>query len=285
MWIDHVLAWVGRVVYRGRARRALRNYLSANREWTRPKLSLSRGGVELRGLRIAWLSDIHAGNYMDESDWLEICESVAREQPDLVCLGGDLVNLFEHEIHVLSKGLAALAPPLGCFAVPGNHEYYASRDLGIWRAALESAGVTVLLNRGVRVQRGAASLWLCGVDDLRRGKPDLDAALTGAASHEPVLLLSHNPDVFLSAAPAGVDLQLSGHTHGGQILVLGRTPLRQTRHGLWSGRFERGASQLYVGRGVGTTTVPIRIGARGEVALIELEVPDALVPEGRPRTR
>jgi hypothetical protein len=189
-----------------------------------------------------------------------------------VCLGGDLINLFEHETHLLRKGLALLEPPLGRFAVPGNHEYHAAEEPQLWRSVLEDCGVEVLWNRGCRIARGGASLWLCGVDDLRRGEPDLAQALDGAADHEPRVLLSHNPDLFIDAARAGVDLQLSGHTHGGQITIGGYTPLRHSRYGFWAGHYAREGAQLYVGRGVGTTALPLRIGAPAEIVLVELSV-------------
>jgi hypothetical protein len=266
------LALVSHGVYRGPLKRAIAGRLERDRRLTRPTVELARGGGELDGLRLAFLSDVHAGNYFAEDDWLRVCEAVARESPDLVCLGGDLVNAFEHEARLLRKGLGLLAAPLGVFAVPGNHEYQASDELALWRAALEEAGVEVLCNRGRRLARGAAGLWLCGVDDLRRGEPDLDAALAGHAAGEPAVLLSHHPDVFVEAARAGVDLQLSGHTHGGQIVLRGWAPMTHSRFGFRAGHFAREGAQLYVGSGVGTTFVPLRIGAPGEIALLELRV-------------
>jgi predicted MPP superfamily phosphohydrolase len=86
------------------------------------------------------------------------------------------------------------------------------------------------------------------------------------------VLLAHHPDFFEEAADVGVDLQLSGHTHGGQILIFGHTPLRHTHEGYWSGRFERDGAQLYVGRGVGVSFIPVRIGAPAEIVVAILEV-------------
>ena len=264
------LAAVAHGVYRGPVRRAIAERLARDRRVTRPRIELARGGPGLHGLRIAFLSDLHAGNYFAEDDWLRVCEAVAREAPDLVCLGGDLVNAFEHEARLLRKGLGLLAAPLGVFAVPGNHEYQASDELRLWRAALEQSGVEILCNRGRRLTRGEADLWLCGVDDLRRGEPDLAAALYGRAPHEPAVLLSHHPDLFIEAARAGVDLQLSGHTHGGQVVLRGWAPMTHSRFGFRAGHFRREGAQLYVGSGVGTTFLPLRIGAPGEIALVEL---------------
>ncbi len=270
--ISRVLAVGARAVYRGEVRRGLSSFLERHREVTRPEFRLARGGPGLDGLRIAFLSDVHAGNYLDEADFLRVCARVSNEAPDLVCLGGDLVNLWEHEILHLRKGLSLLQPPLGMFAVVGNHEYEAATEPRLWRSVLEEQGVEVLLNRGRRIARGGATLWLAGVDDLLAGKPDLEAALEGSYPDEPIVLLAHHPDFFEEAADIGIDLQLSGHTHGGQILIFGRTPLRHTHEGYWSGRFERGGSQLYVGRGVGVSFIPVRIGARAEIAIVSLRL-------------
>ncbi len=270
--IARALAIVSRALYRGEVRRGLSDFLDRHRDVTRPEIRLARGGRGLDGLRIAFLSDVHAGSYLDEQDFLRVCERVAAESPDLVCLGGDLVNMWEHEILHLRKGLSLLQPPLGMFAVPGNHEYDAAKEPRMWRAMLEEQGVEVLVNRGRRLTRGGATLWLAGVDDLLAGRPDLEAALDGVEPGEPIVLLAHHPDFFEEAADVGVDLQLSGHTHGGQILFFGGTLLRHTHEGYWSGRFERDGAQLYVGRGVGVSFIPVRIGARAEIAVLTLRV-------------
>jgi predicted MPP superfamily phosphohydrolase len=270
--LAHVLGACARVLYRGQVRHGLSDRLERHRVVTHTQIRLARGGTGLDGLRIAYLSDVHAGNFLDEDDFLRICARVQREAPDLICLGGDLVNLFDSEVLFLRKGLALLQAPLGVVAVPGNHEYEQSRDPWLWRSVLEEHGIEVLTNRGLRVERGGASLWLCGVDDLLAGKPDLERALAGRAPGEPIALLSHHPDFFEEAADVGIDLQLSGHTHGGQILLFGKTPLRHTRFGWWAGRFERDGSQLYVGRGLGFSLIPVRVGARAEIAILELRV-------------
>jgi predicted MPP superfamily phosphohydrolase len=271
MLVGHALAHAGTYAYRGPVRDFISDSLTRARQVTRTRVTLARGHADLHGLRLAFLSDVHAGNYLDERDFLQVCEVVAREAPDLVCLGGDLINVHEDETLLLAKGLALLDPPLGKFAVHGNHEYHAAAEPLRWRSVLEQHGVEILTNRGRRVTRGAGSLWLCGVDDLKRGEPDLESALEGHDEDEPAILLSHHPDFFVESA-AHVDLQLSGHTHGGQVTLMGRTPLRHTSHGWWAGHFTRGESQLYVGRGVGTSFLPIRAGAPAEIAILELRV-------------
>jgi predicted MPP superfamily phosphohydrolase len=132
--------------------------------------------------------------------------------------------------------------------------------------------VRILLNRGEAVERNGSRLWLGGIDNLGRGTADLAAALDGWREGEPAVLISHEPDAFVDAAAAGVDLTLSGHTHGGQIAIGGLTLVRHTEHGWWRGRYERGGSVLHVGRGVGYSMVPVRIGSPAEVLLVRLNV-------------
>ena len=135
---------------------------------------------------------------------------------------------------------------------------------------LERAGVTTLINRGIRIEQNGSSLWLGGVDDLRRGDPDLAAALRGRRPRESTILLSHNPDIFPEAAAEGVDLTLSGHTHGGQIRLFGWAPITHSKFRYRDGIYRIGASRLFLGRGAGSTAVPLRIGANPEVPILRL---------------
>ena len=237
---------------------------------TRVAVPLARAGAGLEGLRIAFLSDVHAGCFTGEAELDRIFERIASLEPDLVCLGGDLVDTQPEELLLYRRPLARLAPPLGVFAVPGNHEYHAEPDLKLFHDVLSEAGVRVLLNQGQRVCRGGHSLWLAGVDDHSHGHPDIGAALAGAREDEPVILLSHHPDFFHESASVGVDLTLAGHTHGGQVLLFGRTPCRHSVLGYWSGHFHDEGAQLYVSRGAGVTLLPLRFGARAELPLLTI---------------
>jgi predicted MPP superfamily phosphohydrolase len=224
----------------------------------------------LDGLRIAFLTDLHAGSYLDADDLHAVFAEVARRAPDLVCFGGDLINSRPEELDLLDEPLRLLRPRLGCFAVPGNHDHRWYPDMGDWHDRLRRGGVEVLNNHGLRIQNGGDSFWLCGVDDLTDGRPDLRRALWGRGRDEPTLLLAHQPDHFPEAAAHGIDLTLSGHTHGGQLRFFGWAPITHTRHGFTAGGFEHERSRLYVSRGVGVTVLPLRTGARPEVPFIEL---------------
>ncbi|MFO1076869.1 MAG: metallophosphoesterase [Planctomycetota bacterium] len=224
------------------------------------------GGLD--GLRIAFVSDVHAGSFMNERDLAAIFARVAAAEPDLVLFGGDLVNTRERELLLFRRPLRLLQPRHGMFAVPGNHDHFWGPDIGLWTSFLADHGVRVLLNRGVRITHGDGSLWLCGVDDLTEGCPDIAQALAGRGDGEPCVLLSHHPDFFFEAAANGVELTLSGHTHGGQIRVFGRAPIHHSRFGYEQGWFEQHGARLYVGRGVGVTVLPVRIDAPPEVPIV-----------------
>ncbi len=198
------------------------------------------------------------------------CRVGAAEEPDLVCLGGDLINSRERELEELCEPLSKLRPPLGIFAVPGNHDHAYTGHINFWRSFLEERGVRVLINRGERVERNGAGLWLCGVDDLSMGHPDLDAALEGRNPAEPTILLAHHPDYFRESARRGLDLTLSGHTHGGQVMFFGWVPVLHSEYGFHAGTFEQDGCKMYVGRGLGVTVLPLRFGARSEVPIVTL---------------
>ena len=274
-WLARLLTAINRWLHPTPVGRWLHRRLHGGLEVSRVVVRLWRGGPELSGLRIAFVSDLHAGHYMDEAELERLFERVAAEEPDLVCLGGDLVDSHRDEILHFRAPLSRLRPPLGVFAVPGNHEYAAEADLKQFHDVLGEAGVRVLVNEGTRIRHGDdASLWLAGVDDHSHGRPDLGVALHGAREDEPVVLLSHHPDFFYEAASVGVDLTLAGHTHGGQIVFAGRTPLRHSVLGYWRGHFEDDGAQLYVSRGAGVTLLPLRIGAPGEITIVRLMTSD-----------
>lgn len=242
-------------------------------ELTSLDLPLRPGAIGLDGLRIAFVSDVHAGSFLGVDDLTRLFERVQAAEPDLVLFGGDLINTREREILLFERPLRVLRPRLGMFAVPGNHDHFFGPDIGLWRAFLERNGVRVLVNEGVRVEHGGGSLWLCGVDDLTEGEPDLAKALRGRREREPAILASHHPDFFFEAAAVDVDLQLSGHTHGGQIRIAGKAPIHHSRFGYERGWFVANGCKLYVGRGVGTTVLPLRIDAAPEIPIVTVRNP------------
>jgi predicted MPP superfamily phosphohydrolase len=251
-----------------------------------PELELElpvRAGVRgPDGLRLAFVTDVHAGSFLGERDLLRVFDHVAAAAPDVVLFGGDLINTRERELLLFREPLRRLRPRHGVFAVPGNHDHFFGAGIGRWRSFLHDHGVTVLDNRGCRIEHGGGSLWLCGVDDLTEGAPDLRAALAGRREHEPAVLLSHHPDFFFEAAAADVELTLSGHTHGGQIRVAGWAPIHHSRFGYERGWFTENGCRLYVSRGVGVTVLPLRVDAPPEIPIVTVRCRAAFEPHREP---
>jgi predicted MPP superfamily phosphohydrolase len=224
----------------------------------------------LDGFKIVALSDFHLYPFT-ELPFIQRAIEIARGlNPDLVVLLGDFVDATAETIHELAPALGALNSRHGIFAVLGNHDI--RKGPAVVARALRSAGMEVLVNRAVEIGAGRSYLRVAGVDSLL-GRPDLGAALRGEKEGVPTVLLAHEPDIADSVAQHGrVDLQLSGHSHGGQV----RLPLFQSLSlPRWGrkypfGRYQVGDMALYTGRGLGTTGVPIRIGSVPEVSEITL---------------
>jgi predicted MPP superfamily phosphohydrolase len=240
---------------------------------TRRTLGLPQWPAELRGLRVAVISDLHTGAPHVPLDKVAlVVDRVNRERPDLVALLGDyadprVVGADPVSPREVAAALGRLSAPLGLVAVLGNHDWAeGGREMTV---ALRDAGVTVLENEAVEVSRG---LWVAGVADAMERRPDLAAALSAVPEDAPVILLSHDPDVF-PRVPARAALTLSGHTHGAQVdLPILRhrwTPSRFGAH-YAGGVFQEDGRVLFVSRGVGTSRLPVRFRAPPEVAMLEL---------------
>ncbi|MCB9563998.1 MAG: metallophosphoesterase [Kofleriaceae bacterium] len=227
------------------------------------------------GFTIAQLSDVHVGLTVDRGFVADVVAAVNAAGPDLIAITGDLVDGPAAELAPRIAPLAELRAPYGTYFVTGNHEYYSGVEP--WLAELRRLGVQVLRNQRVQIARPDAGVGfeLAGIDDHGAARfggghgPDLAAAVAGRDPSRPLVLLAHQPRQVADAVRHGVDLQLSGHTHGGQIwpwhYIVG---LQQG--GLLAGRYRRGDTQLYVSRGVGYWGPPVRVGAPPEIARIIL---------------
>jgi predicted MPP superfamily phosphohydrolase len=201
-------------------------------------------------------------------------------RPDLVALTGDYISHSRDYIATCARALGRLRAAHGVFAVLGNHDHWT--DGAMMRDALADQGIRVLCNESTRIERGHSHIRLAGVDDLMVKRDDLRQALEETSWYETRILLSHNPAIIREAARAGVDLVLSGHTHGGQInwrLLTGRKDrkiarwLRRPSRRLMRGHAQLGSTQLYVNRGLGTVIVPLRYGCPPEITLLEIVRP------------
>jgi hypothetical protein len=227
-------------------------------------------------LTLALVSDLHTGGpHVDAERVRRIVERVNDERPDAVLLLGDFVDdevaLGEGATpEPVARALGELRPRLGSFAVLGNHDW--RYDGERVRAALADAGLTVLENDAVAVDADGARVWFAGVGDARLRLVDLDTTLKPVPEGEPVVLLTHNPDVF-PRVPERVALTVAGHLHGGQVgIPLLRRPALPSRFGerYARGHVEEGGRHLYVTQGVGESALPFRFAAPPEVVLIEL---------------
>ena len=223
-------------------------------------------------LRMVQLTDIHAGLYMNREEMRGYADRVNALQPDLFVLTGDYISNSVAFLPECLEEMARVKARYGTFATYGNHEHWFT-DIGQVRPVFERIGIPILNNahRVIRTDRGA--FVLAGIDDLASGFPDLDRALEGRDPTLPVILLSHHPEIFPDAARHGIQLTLSGHWHGGQIVL--RLPgrnlsLAHMRTPYPEGLFRINASHLYVSRGIGTTFTPVRLNAPPEITLFQL---------------
>ncbi|MDY7039765.1 MAG: metallophosphoesterase, partial [Chloroflexota bacterium] len=187
----------------------------------------------------------------------------------LVALTGDFVYRSARYAEQCAQELAALESTHGLLACLGNHDLW--EDAPLITQALTGAGIKVLVNAGMSLADGA--LWVAGVDDVWSGQPDLDAALDGASSEATVILLAHEPDYAdVVSGHGGVSLQLSGHSHGGQVRmpIIGSPILPYLGQRYPIGLYHIGELVLYTNRGIGTTYPPVRFNCRPEVTLIVL---------------
>ena len=221
------------------------------------------------GFRIVHLSDIHHSPFTSREQIERAVEAANRLQPDIIALTGDYISHERQFAAPCAEVLGRLRARHGVFAVLGNHDHWT--DAALITDLFRAEGITVLINQGMRFEQGGEAFWLAGVDDTMVGLEDLPLALAGSLGDEMKLLLAHNPIILRRAARAGVDLVLSGHTHGGQVTLRSeRSASGRPRRRLLRGLGSQGETQIYVTRGLGTVVLPVRYGCPPEVSLLEL---------------
>ncbi|MBD0373588.1 MAG: metallophosphoesterase [Pyrinomonadaceae bacterium] len=233
------------------------------------EIGLSRLPRALDGLRIVQLSDIHHSPFTGTEQIKHAIETANSLEPDLIALTGDYVSHESAYAAPCAELMGRLRARCGVYAVLGNHDHWT--DAPLITDLFRAEGIRVLVNEGMRFELRGASFWLAGVDDTMVGLEDLPLALAGSRRDEMKLLLAHNPVILRRAARAGVDLVLSGHTHGGQVTWRSeRSASGRPRRRLLRGLGRQGDTQIYVTRGLGTVVLPIRYGCPPEVSLLEL---------------
>ncbi|MET9230590.1 metallophosphoesterase [Lentzea sp. NPDC003310] len=230
-------------------------------------VTLDKLQKSLSGFRIAVVSDIHLGPLLGRSHTERIVRIINEQQADLVAIVGDLVDGTVAELGEAAAPLRDLVSKHGSFFVTGNHEYFSGHEQ--WIAELDRLGVNPLRNEGLTV---AGGIEVVGVNDVTGRSyddgPDFGKALAGRNSANPVVLLSHQPVQVTDASSHGVDLQLSGHTHGGQMVPFNfLVPLQQPST---AGLSKVDDTWLYTSRGAGFWGPPVRVGAPPDITMIEL---------------
>jgi hypothetical protein len=243
----------------------------------RVKLTLSRLPAAFHGYKVAQLSDLHMGGWLTRSRLEEVVALTNEQKPDLVAITGDFVSSLSDVVaRDLVEVLGALRATDGVVAVLGNHDHWT--DAEVIRQVLRDCNIVNVSNDVHTLQRSGALLHITGVDDIWESKHDLDMVLSKLPVQGAALLLAHEPDFAdTSSATGRFDLQLSGHSHGGQVVPPFLGPLRLPPYGkkYHTGLYQVGGMFQYTNRGVGMISPPVRFNCRPEITLLTLESPVA----------
>jgi hypothetical protein len=241
------------------------------------RITLPSWPAGLKGLRIAAISDLHAGSpYITTEKIHQIVEKTNAAQPDLILLPGDFViqgvkggNFMEPE--VMASALKGLRARFGVFATLGNHDWWYNGQRV--KRSLENEGITDLENEAAMIERNGVALWIAGIGDKWEGAPDINMALARVPDGATVIAFTHNPDIFPSI-PTRVALTIAGHTHGGQVAlpIVGR-PIVPSDYGerYAAGHIVEGSKHIFVTTGVGTSILPVRFRVPPEISLLTID--------------
>ncbi|MCL2688238.1 MAG: metallophosphoesterase [Chitinispirillia bacterium] len=240
-------------------------------------ISSPRIPVSFNGTRIVFITDIHHGPFFSRGRLKKLVDRVNGLEPDMLLFGGDYIHRNERYIMPCFEELSRLKAPLGMYGVLGNHDH--RKNAQLTRDAMEMAGITLIDNAGVWVNRGESRIRVGGMSDVLTDWPDIDPAVDSVTADDFVTIVTHNPDVFAFVDEyklSLVDLALCGHTHGWQINL----PYRLTRrykhltshsYNYKSGRYHIGENtNLIISRGIGTVFMPLRLRARPQIVIIYL---------------
>lgn len=242
--------------------------------WTtlhRIKLNVPNLPKPFAGTTIAFLTDLHHGPFISLNHIRSVVRMTNILKPDFVALGGDYVHKDKKYIAPCFKELANLKSTYGTFGVLGNHDHWESAPKT--RQAMEANDIIEFSNSGTWLEKSGTRLRICGVDDLWCGRQDLNKALGDATENDAVILLCHNPDYVEVIRDRRVGLVLSGHTHGGQaVLPFIGAPYVPSKYGqkYLNGLIKTEYTQVFVSKGLGTVTPPLRFCCRPEIVMITL---------------
>jgi hypothetical protein len=237
-------------------------------------ITLAHWPNELNGFKISLISDLHVGSsHIDLNKVRKVVAVTNETQPDLILLLGDYIaehtaNKCPIEPEKFGPELANLHAKYGVYAILGNHDWwYNGRRV---RQALEAANIKVLENSAVKIESNGKPFWLIGIADMWTRKTNITQPLGEVSEKEPVILLSHNPDI-LPTVPSRVDLVLAGHTHGGQVSLPFAGPMivpAELRYA--KGLIKEDGRTMFVCSGIGTSVLPVRFMVPPEISVLVL---------------
>jgi len=232
---------------------------------TRVSVPVSGLPSALAGFRIGLLTDVHRSRWVSADDVARGVGALMAARPDLIVLGGDYVTWGDRTyVEPSAEALSGLSAPHGVFAVLGNHD-----DDHDMPSALVSRGIEVLRDERTDLTVDNAILSLVGLRYWTRRRADIERLARGARGTQ--VLLAHDPRRLQEAAELGIPLVLSGHTHGGQVVLPGLGAVAAHKFPVVAGLARRGHTSLFVSRGVGTVYVPVRVNCSPEVAVLSLQ--------------
>ena len=241
-------------------------------------LTLPRLTSAFSGLRIVQISDIHMGSWMNAERLQNVADKVAEQKPDLLFLTGDFLvgHVFDRDSEVLLQDMVNILSPLAnsfpSFGILGNHDYWTKS--GAVRSMLKDSGIVELSNSVFTISRGNEHLHVCGVDDVWERHARLDKVVEKLLDDSTAILLAHEPDFAdISAKTGRFDLQVSGHSHGGQVVIpfVGPPILPYLGQKYHTGLYQVGNMLQYTNRGVGMATPPVRFNCPPEITVFTLE--------------
>ena len=234
---------------------------------------IRRAKPDAPAIRVVFAADFHVGPTLHAKLLADVFAAISDARPDLLLLGGDFVSFHARYVNRIVDDLRTIRPPLGKYAVLGNHDLLGDDEYIVRR--LREAGVSTLVNSNVRLPAPHDDVWLCGLDDWDEGAPDAESAFRGAEGTR--IVLAHQPDALLAIGDRPYDVAFFGHVHGGQFLTRNRHPL--VRHKgpvsmlyMHGGVFHSGVNDapVLVTRGIGTSTLPARLHADPQVHICTL---------------
>jgi predicted MPP superfamily phosphohydrolase len=241
------------------------------------EITLPHLPASMDGFRIVQISDLHLEPFTKMHQIHATVNACNALKPDLIAITGDFMTNTSRSAGRLTEVLGQLHAPQGVHACLGNHDFWSGHEA--LEKALKDRKISVLRNQTRPIHTDRGVLHLAGVDSCYTGRPRVRQSLEGWKAKQPLVLMMHEPDVADVFADAQIEaLQLSGHTHGGQLCFMGMTPMtfRRPRWGrkYLAGRYDVGSVQLYVNRGVGCVGLPLRVGAPPEVTELTLRSPE-----------